>query len=108
MKVWNVARGISVRSCGDGGFSQDLPTMVVGKTLDLESGVLDAMNDLRRSSGVLHDVEPVKIFELLGGGELGLGQGYAALAPGGADSLYFDVALDFADGVARLNVVAFM
>jgi hypothetical protein len=63
-----MARGVFIlnHSRGDIGFREDLPAVVVSEAFDLESGVLDAMDHLRRGSGVLHDVKPVTIFELLG------------------------------------------
>jgi hypothetical protein len=93
---------------GNWGFGQDLPAVIVGEAFDLKGGVLDEMDVLGRGAGIFHDVKPIAVFELLGVGELRLGQGYTALAPDGADSLYFDIPLDFAGGVAGFHVVAFV
>lgn len=87
-------------SRGNLGFGQDLPAVIVGEAFDLKGWVLDAVDALGRGAGVFHDVKPIAVFELLGVGELRLGQGYTALAPGGADGFYFDIPLDFAGGVA--------
>src|SRR5579872_43552 len=93
-----MARGFFHGGCSRGnmGFGQDLPAVIVGEAFDLEGGVLDAMDSLGRGTGVFHNVKPVAVLELLGGGELRLGESDAALAPGGADGLDLDVALDFA------------
>src|SRR5437867_9822339 len=96
-----------VRSRGDFGFGEGLPAMIVSEAFHGSGWVLDAVDRLGGCARVGDDVEPVTVLQLLGRCELGLGQSYTAVPPGCADGLYFDVALDFAGGVAGFNVVAF-
>jgi hypothetical protein len=56
----------------DKGFRPGLPAAVVGETFDLEGWALDAVDYLGGRAWMFHDVKPVTVFELLGGGELAM------------------------------------
>src|SRR5882724_5958401 len=127
MKIRNMARGIfrrkegtewdecdawdrweGMRSCRDVGFGEGLPAVIVNKAFHQQRWVLDAVDYLGRRSGIGDNLKPVPVFQVLGRLELRLRKGHAALAPCCANGFYLDVAFDFAGGVLRFDIVAFV
>lgn len=111
MKIRAMAKGILalVRSRrGHRGFCQHSPGAVVNKTLELESRILNAVDDRARQTSVFDDVKPKTVLELLCHFKLRLRQCDPALSPHRANGFYLYVAFNFPGIVARLDIVTFV